>query len=460
MKIDLDSAVAETQLYLTRGNSALGDEFMAGSRVLSADGLPTTNAARIERILKAGTYSIEATTAKPGFAGAFTLGVTPAAAQPAVTEGSACAADFGTAAAGTDVSHELTASCSRGNASNTFTLASPAVVSIDMFHDKLDNGWLVNMRLYKQGQGGSSEEIAWLQDAAGALHYSGSLEAGTYRIAPSFHNSAAATGAFSIRLRVSAPRTVCAAIALGELASGDTARSGSWSADCESALRAKGTFARRYSFTLAQRSDVAIGLASSAADPYLYLTTATAENPNAIISRDDDGGAGTNSRIATTLEAGTTYTVEATTDLLAQTGAFALSINAAPVARRTLCDTVDLGAVNGRETRDGAWSDNCESSARSLTTGDAIKSRYYSFTLARRMYVAIDAAGAGADPVLWLSANGAPPETVIETDDDDGFGRAARIRRFMDAGTYVVEVGELGKSPSRSFRARCRRRAH
>ena len=55
----------------------------------------------------------------------------------------------------------------------------------------------------------------------------------------------------------------------------DGAVSGEWSSSCESTDQA-GSYARYYSFTLSEGSDVTISLESST-DPYLYLRTGDGE---------------------------------------------------------------------------------------------------------------------------------------------------------------------------------------
>lgn len=81
---------------------------------------------------------------------------------------------------------------------------------------------------------------------------------------------------------------------------------GSWSSDCESALR-PGSYAQYYTFTLAGTETIEIDL-ESLSDTYMYLL----DNSGIMIEYNDDNGVDLNSRIIRELPAGT-YTIEATT---------------------------------------------------------------------------------------------------------------------------------------------------
>ena len=125
------------------------------------------------------------------------------------------------------------------------------------------------------------------------------LDAGTYTIeATTF--SAAATGNFDLLLSADPCRSL---LPLNQ------ATSGSWASNCTSVNRT-GRFARYYTFSLASTQQVSIDLTSTQ-DTFLFLLNG-AGNTGTVIESNDDGGTGLNSRITTTLDAGT-YTLEATT---------------------------------------------------------------------------------------------------------------------------------------------------
>jgi len=483
MTIELDSPVADARLYLTQGGSADGADFI-GDDPPEHGGLPT-RASRIERILGAGTYTVEAASAKPDVAGAFTLAATPAAITPRPsTPSNACIKDLGTLPATFDVRDSwVWGDCGFGNLELdnifTFTLAAPAVVAMDLFPHTLNPGPISPMEIWRYHEIINHLPYAggWLRLCAQSdyvpiscegerkyiqLRYPLALEAGTYLLVARPRH-ATDTDGFGFRMRASAPATACAATALGELTSGATAQTGTWSDDCGSARRA-GAYSRNYSFSLARRSEVTIDLTSSAVDPYLYLMAATTTMP--ILAEDDDGGDGTNSRITATLEASTPYALDATTDARGETGGFSMTIDVAPVAAPPApppCAAEDMGVIRNRATRNGTWSDDCGSDPTGWDIGPEMipsNARSYTFTLAERSVVTIDASGPGADPIIMLrgvsgplsSASGPLPSGMVrENDDDDGIGLYSRIRRFLDAGTYIVEVGELLRTPTRGF---------
>ena len=109
---------------------------------------------------------------------------------------------------------------------------------------------------------------------------------------------------------------------------------GEWAAGCQSETEAQDDsgsypFARYYSFTLAQESEVTISL-ESGTDTYLYLRQGAGRAGAVLDENDDHDGAGltgsTDSQIVATLEAGS-YTIEATTYEAAQTGVFTLTVS-------------------------------------------------------------------------------------------------------------------------------------
>ena len=101
-----------------------------------------------------------------------------------------------------------------------------------------------------------------------------------------------------------------------------TVASGAWSSDCGSVSR-PGSYARFYTFTLADPSEVIIDLESGETDTYLYLLQGAGSTREIL---EGYGSGSRSSRIAHTLGAGT-YTVEVATYAAAQTGSFTLTVN-------------------------------------------------------------------------------------------------------------------------------------
>ncbi len=134
------------------------------------------------------------------------------------------------------------------------------------------------------------------------------------------------------------PTRICLTTDLGTVGNAIT-RSDYWSStDCESSRRS-GSNADRYRFRIDRQSEVTIDL-TAAADAYLYLLTTSLT----VIERDDDSGGSGNSRIRTTLAAGT-YIIEATTWSSGMTGAYQLGVNPGSTTPPSSTYTVQASAV-------------------------------------------------------------------------------------------------------------------
>ena len=107
---------------------------------------------------------------------------------------------------------------------------------------------------------------------------------------------------------------------------GDRTATGQWSSDCPSENRS-GSYARYYSFTLSDESEVTVTLerTSGDADTYLNLLSGAGRYGSVLHYNDDDTGT-TRSRIQETLDAGT-YTIEVTTYESGETGSFTLTVS-------------------------------------------------------------------------------------------------------------------------------------
>ena len=97
--------------------------------------------------------------------------------------------------------------------------------------------------------------------------------------------------------------------------------SGTWAGDCPSSSH-PGSYARFYTFTLAEQSDVTIDLESGEPSAYLYLLRAPGAAGAALISR---GSGARNTRI-NSMAAGT-YIIEATVNACAEAGSFTLTVS-------------------------------------------------------------------------------------------------------------------------------------
>lgn len=114
--------------------------------------------------------------------------------------------------------------------------------------------------------------------------------------------------------------------------------SGSWDTNC-STTQGDGRYAKFYTFELDTNESVVINL-ESMQDTYLILFSDT-NQAGTVLEEDDDGGEGTNSKINTTLNAGT-YTIEVTTFGQSIAGDFNLSIATTIIEERSFSGIVTL----------------------------------------------------------------------------------------------------------------------
>ena len=200
-------------------------------------------------------------------------------------------------------------------------------------------------------------------------------------------------------------------------------KTGVWAGDCASEARS-GSYARYYSFTLAEAGQVEINLTSSA-DPYLVLRQGEGRDGTIEDSNDNVGSRNFNSSINRKLEPGA-YTVEATTYFAGQAGGFTLSV-------RPLQETEDLGDLTRSVDRsNSAWTSNHES-----TQQMGSYARYYTFTLYAATHMVINLTSP-EDPYLFLlDSRGA---VVHENDNVTTRNLNSRIDETLPAGTYTIEA--------------------
>ena len=186
-----------------------------------------------------------------------------------------------------------------------------------------------------------------------------------------------------------------------------------------------------------------IDLFSSVFDTWLTLREGTDVAGRLVVS-DDDGGQGTNSRIATELSAGT-YTIEATSYATGVTGAFTLAVTGAGGGGGG-CALDDLGALSGTATRVGNLGVDCESPNYSGKLA-----RYYSFTLGQAGPVEIDLVSSVFDTFLALREGTDVAGRLVVADDDGGQGTNSRIGTELSAGTYTVEATSYATGVTGAF---------
>ena len=370
VSIDLESSV-DAYLYLLQGAGEDGDVLHQNGDAAEGD-----TDSRIVATLVAGGYTVEATTDEAGTTGDFTLRVSVAEPPPA----DPCVTPLGTLTAAATQSGSWADDCESTNREGSyarfysFILEQETEVSIDLESS-------VDAYLYLlQGAGEDGDVLHQNGDAAEGDTDSrivATLVAGGYTVEATT-DEAGTTGDFTLRVSVAEPPPADPCVTpLGTLTAAAT-QSGSWADDCESANR-EGSYARFYTFTLEQETEVSIDLTSSQ-DTYLFLLQGSGRDGTVAEENDDLVSGNTDSRVVATLAAGA-YTVEATTYTAGATGDFTLTITGPAGAAEPPILPADpcvppLGTLTAAATQSGAWADDCESANR-----EGSYARFYTFTL-------------------------------------------------------------------------------
>ena len=261
------------------------------------------------------------------------------------------------------------------------------------------------------------------------------LAAGDYTIEATTYDKRA-TGDFTLTVAVtdSTAPTPSPSACVQPLTSEVT--QGSWSADCLSTRR-DNSYARAYTFSISQQSDVTIDLQSQT-DTYLYLLSGTGASAAYLDENDDidtDGG-DYNSRITRTLAAGD-YTIEATTYDERATGDFTLTVavtdSTAPTPSPTPTPSDCTQSISAGAPEQDAWTSGCVSRSR---TGDGeYYAKYYTFTLDRPTTVEV-LLESRTDSYIFLLDNAG--EIVVE--EDDYQYRHAGFLTALQPGAYTIEA--------------------
>ena len=233
----------------------------------------------------------------------------------------------------------------------------------------------------------------------------------------------------------------------------DGTSSGTWADNCQSQADGRG-YARYFTFTLAQQTDVTITL-DSTTDPYLYLRSG-GKTGTVVAENDDHNGDLTKSQIVRTLAAGS-YTIEATTYSPALTGSFTLTIaglgsgsdgggTPTPTSTGTPADPC-AAAITADGTTNGTWAANCQSQV----TGRGY-ARYFTFTLSEQRQVTITLES-GVDTYLYLRAGSAKSGDAAAENDDiaPGTNLNSQISQSLAAGSYTIEATTYAQNTAGSF---------
>ena len=236
----------------------------------------------------------------------------------------------------------------------------------------------------------------------------------------------------------------------------DGTTEGSWDDTCLSEKDAPGgagdRYARFYTFTLTEATDVVISL-NSEEDTYLYLLDGHGKSGDTLHSNDDmaSGGVNLNSRLFVTLQPGA-YTIEATTYYAEREGDFTLTIEGLgeseepapapqpdPEPEPEVDSCVESITVDG--TIEGSWDGTCLSDRAALSgTGDR-HSRFYTFTLDEAADVTITLES-DEDTYLYLLEGHGRSVTVLQEEDDIDYpsNTNSRLAETLQSGDYTIEA--------------------
>ena len=214
---------------------------------------------------------------------------------------------------------------------------------------------------------------------------------------------------------------VCSPISLGQRVEGTLD-----SNDGASQTRL-GAQADCYTFSNSSDDQISISLSSEEFDTFLFLFDAEGE----VLEFDDDGGAGSNSRISgREISASTIYTIETTSFYQGATGAYTLSLS-----RVSLNPSIDCGPIIVGELIQG----DLEIDDRELRHRSGSRSDCYTFLGSAGDRIDISMSSDDFDTYLFLLD--AAGEVLIQ-DDDGGDSVNSRIASFdlPSTGTFIIEA--------------------
>ena len=254
---------------------------------------------------------------------------------------------------------------------------------------------------------------------------------------------------------------------------------GSWTADCPSTNR-DNAYARFYTFTLTQQTEVTITL-ESATDPYLFLLSGTGADADYLTENDDIDAPSRNfnSRITRTLNSGS-YTIEATTYIPGLTGDFTLTTTGIdfttpgdtqpspdPSPDPTPTTPECVAPLPDDMTVAGTWNTDCTSVVSAPSGSGDRYARFYTFTLNEAATVTVTLESS-ADTYLYLREGSGRDGTELLCENDDystpvngtscsniDFNLNSQFDSGMlanlSAGTYTIEATTYAAGTTGSF---------
>ena len=482
LQIDLTSS-QDTYLFLLDGAGTDGTVEDSNDDVVVNEDVNS----RISTTLAAGAYTIEATTYTPRITGDFTLTITvaggggssvtppggtqppaqgtppggaqppgatpPGGQQPPAQVGPADAPTITSVTPGTE-----TLTVAWDAPSNT---GSSEITAYDLRHirssvtERADSHWIVLEDVWSDS-GALEYQLTGLTDNIGydiQVRASYAIGSGSWSLTAS--GTPGTTGSPG----TGTPTGDACHVNLKTLTT-NVELTGTWVSDCESVNR-EGRYARFYSFTLGQAGQVQIDLTSTQ-DPYLFLLEGGTTDGKVVVENDDVVvNENTNSRIVTTLAAGS-HTIEATTYHTAQTGEFSLTISlpqgsggsggsppgsSGPGTPSEDGCEVDLNVLTSRVSREGYWAFDCDSTNRA-----GRYARYYTFTLRQEAELQIDVVST-EDPFAFLLEGAGKDGEVLAKNDDVAAGTDlnSRISATLAAGRYTIEATTYSEEVAGEF---------
>jgi len=183
-----------------------------------------------------------------------------------------------------------------------------------------------------------------------------------------------------------------------------------------------GAPANRYQFSLASQTTLKLDLTSNAFDTYLCLFNSSMTP----VDYSDDWGAGLNSHLAATLNAGT-YVIEVTSFSGSGNGTYTLALNQATIP--------GPGAISTGQTRIG----NLTGAAPASACNSGSPADSYPFSLPSTTTLTIDLASSAFDTYVCL--RNAVTGSTIAYDENHGSGTNSRLAYYnLSVGSYVIEV--------------------
>ena len=171
-----------------------------------------------------------------------------------------------------------------------------------------------------------------------------------------------------------------------------------------------------WTLTVGSEASVIIDLSSSTFDTFMFLY----DSGGSILASDDDGGTGTNSRIAIALSAGT-YVIEASSFSAFETGSYTLQ-----VSETDPCE-ISRDIVLGQTVTGALSSTDCTSGGPYID--------FWDFTIGSTSDIVIDLTSEAFDTFLRLyDAGGAE----IANDDDGGEGFNSQLAGTIQPGDYTI----------------------